>query len=331
MQLNVAIMAGGPSSERVISLQTAANIADSLRSEKYRIWIIDVNGSEWIYNPQGEDETPVNKNDFSIRVKGDKIRFDIAVIAIHGKQGEDGTMQGYFEMMNIPYSTSDVLSSALSYDKIRCKTYLKNWDIPMAGEIVIRKGDTINPDAIVSQLGLPVFVKPNTAGSSFGVTKVYSADKLNTAVEHAFTEDHQVIIEQFIDGIEVSCGVLKTAISQRVFPVTEIDTKRDFFDYDAKYTPELTDEITPARISEAETKAVQQYTSLVYDKLGFHGLVRVDFIIKGGVPYYLEANTIPGLSKNSIVPKQIRTMGLTETQIFDEVINDSLRRHKEKQ
>ncbi|HKK66805.1 MAG TPA: D-alanine--D-alanine ligase [Bacteroidales bacterium] len=331
MQLNVAIMAGGPSSERVISLQTAANIADSLRSDAYRIWKIDINGANWIYDPKGIDETPVDKNDFSIRVKGDKIRFDIAVIAIHGKQGEDGTMQGYFEAMNIPYSTSDVLSSALSYDKIRCKIFLKNWDIPMAREIVIRKGDSIQPETIVSELGLPVFVKPNTAGSSFGVTKVYEKDKLRSAIEHAFTEDKQVIVEQFIDGVEVSCGVLKTAISQRVFPVTEIDTKRDFFDYDAKYTPELTDEITPARSSEAETKAVQQYTSLVYDKLGFHGLVRVDFIIKSGVPYYLEANTIPGLSKNSIVPKQIRSMGLSETEIFNEVITDSLRRHKEKQ
>ncbi|MFO7878798.1 MAG: D-alanine--D-alanine ligase [Bacteroidota bacterium] len=331
MKINVAIMAGGPSSERVISLQTAENIANSLDKEKYTSFMIDVNGPAWIYNKGGQDETGVDKNDFSIHKAGQKINFDIAVIAIHGKQGEDGLLQGYFENMNIPYSTTGVLGSALSYDKIRCKAYLKNYDVPMASEIVVTKHDIPTPSAIATQLGLPVFIKPNTAGSSFGVTKVYHEKDIEPAIMHAFKEDRQVIIESFIEGTEVSCGVLKTAVNEHIFPVTEIDTKRDFFDYDAKYTPELTDEITPARISDDETAAVQKFASMIYDKLNFHGLVRIDFIIKHGIPWFLEANTIPGLSKNSIVPKQIRCMRMTESQIFDEVITDSLRRHKEKQ
>ncbi|MDA3819115.1 MAG: D-alanine--D-alanine ligase [Candidatus Delongbacteria bacterium] len=325
MTIHAAIMAGGPSSERVISLQTAENIANSLPKEKYSPYIIDVKGPAWIYNPGKPNETPVDKNEFSLTLDGKKIQFDVAVIAIHGKQGEDGTLQGYFETMSIPYSTSGVLCSALTFDKIKCKAFISNYNIPMAPEMVFKKGDKIKPLDIVSQLGLPLFVKPNTAGSSFGITKVYDTDKITEAINHAFTEDDTVIIESFIEGVEVSCGLLKTGKHGRVFEPTEIDTKRDFFDYDAKYTPELTDEITPARIPQSESDAVKSMASMIYDKLNCRGIVRIDFIIKDSIPHFLEVNTIPGLSKNSIVPKQIRHAGLTESQVLDEAIADCMK------
>ncbi|MDA3911521.1 MAG: D-alanine--D-alanine ligase [Bacteroidales bacterium] len=325
--MNIAILAGGPSSERVISLQTAANISQKLSDAGHDCFTIDVNGSQWIYDISGQ-AISIDKNDFSLGLAGQKLSFDYVVIAIHGKQGEDGLLQGYFDVMNIPYSSPGVLASALTYDKIRCKQFLSNLDVPMAAQCIIRKGDTINADEIVAKLGLPVFVKPNTAGSSFGVTKVYEKKSLEAAIHHAYTEDVQVIIEEFIKGVEVSCGVIKTRDKDLVLPVTEIDTKRDFFDYDAKYDPELTDEITPARISEDETKAVQKLTSRIYDLTGCKGLVRVDFIIKNEIPFFLELNTIPGLSPNSIVPKQVRSIGMTEREILVMAMEDSLLRHR---
>jgi len=327
--MNIAILAGGPSSERVISLQTAANISEKLSDAGHNCYTIDINGSQWIYDVAGQ-AISVDKNDFSFDLNGKRLRFDYVVIAIHGKQGEDGLLQGYFDVMNIPYSSPGVLASALTYDKIRCKQFLSNLNVPMAAQYLIRKGDIIDADEIVNQLGLPVFVKPNTAGSSFGVTKVYEGKDIEDAIKHAYTEDDQVIIEAFIKGVEVSCGVIKTQDKDLVLPVTEIDTKNDFFDYDAKYDPELTDEITPARISDEETIAVQKLTSRIYDLTGCKGLVRVDFIIKNGIPYFLELNTIPGLSPNSIVPKQVRSIGMTEREILVMAMEDSLLRHQNK-
>ena len=328
--MNVAIMAGGPSSERVISIQTAQNISDKLCEAGHDCKLIDVDGSRWIYDPE-DLAVPVNKNDFSLQLNGALIYFDYVVIAIHGKQGEDGLLQGYFDLMNIPYSSCGVLSSALTYDKIRCKQFLSvHNDIPMAKQYLLTKGDAIKPEEIIQQLGLPVFVKPNTAGSSFGVTKVYLAEDIETAILKAYQEDFRVIIEAFIEGVEVSCGVIKTEEKTLVLPVTEIDTKNDFFDYDAKYDPDLTNEITPARITDEETKAVRDLTSRIYDLTGCNGIVRIDFIIKQGIPYFLEVNTIPGLSPNSIVPKQVRSIGMTERELLVMAMEDSLSRHAKK-
>ncbi|MEA1874369.1 MAG: D-alanine--D-alanine ligase [Bacteroidota bacterium] len=325
--MNIAILAGGPSSERVISLQTAANVSEKLSDAGHDCYTIDINGPRWIYDVSGQ-AISVDKNDFSFELNGQILRFDYVVIAIHGKQGEDGLLQGYFDVMNIPYSSPGVLASALTYDKIRCKQFLSDQNVPMAEQYLIRKGDTINADAIVDKLGLPVFVKPNTAGSSFGITKVYKKESIEAAINYAYSEDNQVIIEEFIQGVEVSCGVIKTHDKELVLPVTEIDTKNDFFDYDAKYDPELTDEITPARISDDETKAVQELTSLVYDLTGCKGLVRVDFIIKNGISFFIELNTIPGLSLNSIVPKQVRSIGMTEREMLVMAMEDSLLTHR---
>ncbi len=325
--MNIAIMAGGPSSERVISLQTAANISGKLSDAGHDCYTIDVNGAKWVYQTPNQ-EFDIDKNDFSLSLQGEKLMFDYVVIAIHGKQGEDGLLQGYFDVMNIPFSSPGVLACALTYDKIRCKQFLSNLNVPMAEQYLIRKGEPIHANKIIEKLGLPVFVKPNTAGSSFGVTKVYHVEDIEAAILHAYTEDDQVIIEAFIEGVEVSCGVIKTREKALVLPVTEIDTKRDFFDYDAKYDPELTDEITPARISDDETKAVQELTSRIYDFTGCKGLVRVDFIIKTGIPYFLELNTVPGLSPNSIVPKQVRSIGMTEREVLVMAMEDSLFRHR---
>lgn len=327
--MNLAIMAGGPSSERVISLQTAENVAEKLALSGYNCYIIDVNGDNWSYKYYGNN-FQINKTNFSLVVENNLVKFDLAVIEIHGKQGEDGLLQGYFEMMNIPYTTCNVLSSALTFDKIKCKQFLSASSIPMAKQFIVQNGDKINENEIISHLSLPVFVKPNTAGSSFGVTKVYDKSDLLEAISNAYEEDNQVIIEEFIDGVEVSCGVFKTVESTIIFPITEIVTSNDFFDYEAKYNSELTEEITPARISKIETNAVKKFASQIYDLTGCHGIVRIDFIIKDSIPYFLEVNTIPGMSANSIIPKQIRCLGLSEKNILDTLVRDSLSRHSKK-
>ncbi|MCF0205911.1 MAG: ATP-grasp domain-containing protein, partial [Bacteroidales bacterium] len=247
-----------------------------------------------------------------------------AYLALHGSPGEDGKVQALLDMLNVPYSACDVFSSMITFSKIAAKRMLVDEGVAMAKSVVIRGDNPFDVDSIVEKLGLPCFVKPATAGSSFGVTKVYEKEKFIDAVNLASTEDTTIIVEEFIKGVEVSCGVLKTKDFQQVFPVTEISTKNDYFDTEAKYTPGITNEITPARISEEETRRVQDATSMIYDILGCSGIVRIDFIVKEGIPYFIEVNSIPGMSAESIVPKQIRTMGKSITEVLTTVINSKL-------
>jgi D-alanine-D-alanine ligase len=245
------------------------------------------------------------------------------LIAIHGNLGEDGILQAYFEMMKIPYSGSNMLTSAICFNKNICKQMLIGHDINMAKSITIQKNQEINTEDIVNELGLPLFVKPNTAGSSFGVSKVTQPEQLNLAIENAFAEDNQIIIESFISGTEVSCGIFKSTNNTYVFPITEIDTKNEFFDFEAKYTPGVTDEITPARISDEMSDAVKTNALKIYTILKCKGIARIDFIINNNTPCFLEVNTVPGMSTESIVPQQIRAAGYTVSSILTELINDS--------
>jgi D-alanine-D-alanine ligase len=250
------------------------------------------------------------------------VRFDAVFIAIHGSPGENGLLQGYFDMMNIPYTGCGAFCSALTFNKHACKLFLKEYKIPMAFDILIRKSDPFDPALIINRTGLHCFVKPNESGSSFGVTKVKNKEELIPAINSGFDESNEVIIESFMNGREVACGVLKTRSRDIVLPVTEIKSKNEFFDFDAKYTPGRSDEITPAEMPASVTEEVQRLSSEIYDLLGCKGIVRVDFIIVDSKPLFLEINTIPGMTAESLIPKQASAAGIRLEDIYSMVIED---------
>lgn len=324
MRKNIAVLAGGYTSERQISLNSGQQIFDNIDKNLFNAFLVDVR-TDGFFCKTKNAEYKVDMNNFAVSIDGELVKFDYAYLALHGSPGEDGKVQALLDMLGVPYSACNVFASMITFSKIAAKKMLADENIAMAKSAIIHGQEPFSVDEIVQKVGLPCFVKPATAGSSFGVTKVYEKEKFIDAVNHAQTEDETVLVEEFIKGVEVSCGVLKTTEYQQVFPVTELSTSNDYFDTEAKYTPGLTNEITPARISDEETQKVQDATSRIYDIIGCSGIVRIDFIIKDGTPYFIEVNSIPGMSAESIVPKQIRTMGKTLTEILTIVINDKLK------
>lgn len=317
----IAIAAGGDSSEFEVSVKSANEVSKVL-SSRYIIYIIMVRGTNWYWEDQKGRYHNIDKNDFSLVTDEFKIRFDAVFIAIHGTPGENGLLQGYFDMMGIPYTSCGAFCSALAFNKQACKLFLKEYKIPMADAILIRNGDKLDPAGIIKQTGLPCFVKPNDSGSSFGVTKVKKKEELLSAIETAFKESNEVMIEAFMDGREVACGVVKTRNKAIILPVTEIISKNEFFDYEAKYTPGKSDEVTPADMPAVVTDEVQRLSSLVYDLLGCKGIVRIDFIIIGQQPYFLEINTVPGMTEESLVPKQAAAAGIALEDIYSMIVED---------
>lgn len=321
---NIALLAGGNSSEREIALQSAAQVAEAFDKERYNVWLIDVYERSFTYREEGE-EYKVDLNDFSLTVKDERVEFDFAYIMIHGTPGEDGHLQGYLEMMGIPFSSCDMVSSVVTFDKVTTKRAVADTGVGLAKGLLLREEDWITPDAIVAELGLPLFVKPNASGSSCGVTKVKSAEELPEAIFKAFDESSEVLIEECIVGREMACGVLVTAEKEYLFPITEVVAKNEFFDYEAKYTAGMSDEITPADITPEIAEQLNEMTLAAYKACRCKGLARVDFIVTPeGKPYMIEINTIPGMSAGSIVPKQIRAAGMTMSEVLTLVIEDAL-------
>jgi len=317
----IAIVAGGDSSEYEISLKSAAEVS-KLISSRYKTYIIIINNVNWYWeDPKGRYHSS-DKNNFTLNVDDNIIRFDAVFIAIHGKPGENGQLQGYFDMMKIPYTGCNSFCSALTFNKHACKLFLKEYNIPMAYNILLRKGETIDQGNIIKHIGLPCFVKPNDSGSSFGVSKVKKTGDFLPAVSDAFRESDEVVIESFMNGREVACGVVKTITRKIVLPVTEIISRNEFFDYEAKYTPGKSDEITPADLSEALTDEVQKLSLKISDLLGCRGIVRVDFIITANKPLFLEINTVPGMTKESLIPKQAGAAGIQLDELYSMVIED---------
>ncbi|HUX58802.1 MAG TPA: D-alanine--D-alanine ligase [Bacteroidales bacterium] len=317
----IAIVAGGDSSEFDISVKSATEVEKAL-SVRYEVYIIVIQGTNWYWEDQKGRYHNINKNDFSLITDEYSVRFDAVFIAIHGTPGENGLLQGYLDMMTIPYTSCGAFCSALTFNKQACKLFLKEYNIPMAEAIMIRKGDTLDPVNIIKKTGIPCFVKPNESGSSFGVTKVKKKEELLSAIETAFKESNEVLIEAFMDGREVACGVVKTKRKTLVLPVTEIISKNEFFDYDAKYTPGKSEEVTPAVIPDGTIKDLHRLSSLIYDLLGCKGIVRVDFIIIGQKPYFLEINTVPGMTRESLIPKQAEAAGITTEELYTMVVED---------
>lgn len=325
-RLNIALLAGGNSSEREIALQSAAQIYEALDKERYNIFLVDLQHRDWSYTAPDGSRWQVDKNDFSITVAGEKTIFDYALILIHGTPGEDGKLQGYLEMMEVPFSSCSMTSSVITFDKMTTKNTLRG-KVNLARERFLSKGETIDAEAIVSELGLPLFVKPNASGSSFGVTRVTCVEELPAAIALAFTESDEVLIEECITGREMGCGAMIVSGKEYIFPITEIIAKNAFFDYEAKYTAGMSDEITPADISEEVKQELNRMTLEAYRACRCSGVVRVDFIVtEEGKPYLIEVNSIPGMSGGSIVPKQAREMGISLGELYDLIIEDTYRK-----
>ena len=324
---NIAIVAGGYSSEIVVSLKSAKGIESFIDKERYNLYIVLITKDKWQVQLSENKEIDIDKNDFSFTNDSNRVKFDFAYITIHGTPGEDGLLQGYFDMLNIPYSCCGVLAAALSFNKYFCINYLRPLGVKTAASICLRKEQQANTEAIIAELGLPVFVKPNDGGSSFGTTKVSSADQLQSAITLAFEEGKEVMIESFISGTEVTCGCYKVKGKGKevVLPITEVVSKNEFFDFDAKYNPNSVEEITPARISEALTHEIQSTTSKIYDYIGAKGIIRVDYIISPeGEVKMLEVNTTPGMTATSFIPQQIRAAGLNIKDVMTEIIDNEL-------
>ncbi len=322
MKRNVAIVAGGDSSEMVISLKSADGLYSFIDKEKYNLYIAIVKRGEWAVKLPNGEHTPIDKNDFSFTENGQIKHFDFAYITIHGTPGEDGRLEGYFDMIGMPYSSCGMLASAVTFNKFVCTNYLRSFGIKVADSIRLFKGQTVDTDEAVSRLGLPIFVKPNDGGSSFGVTKVKEASQLQPAIAKAFGEGREVIMESFISGTEVTCGCYKIKGKEVIFPVTEVVTTNEFFDFGAKYKGEV-QEITPARIPAEWAAKVQKEASNIYDILGAKGLIRIDFIIEAnGEPKMLEVNTTPGMTATSFIPQQVRAAGLDIKDVLTEIIEN---------
>ncbi len=319
MKRNIAVIAGGYSSEYEVSLRSAAGIMSFIDKERYNVVLVMIRGNDW--QAQIDDVTyAVDKNDFSCN----GMHFDFAYITIHGTPGENGLLQGYLDMLHIPYSCCGVLAAALTFNKYFCNHYLKSFGISISPSLLLRKGDSISNERVVAEIGLPCFIKSNVGGSSFGCTKVKTDSDIQPAIEKAFAEGDEVIIEAFMQGIEITCGVYKTREKSVVFPITEVVSKNEFFDYDAKYKG-LSDEITPARIPDEVRDKVQALTSRIYDLLGCQGIVRIDYILTEGYHInVLEINTTPGMTVTSFIPQQVRAAGLEMRDVLTDIIENKL-------
>lgn len=319
MKKNIAIIMGGYTSEYQISLKSGNVVYKHLDQEKYNTYRIHIFKDKWVFVDDNEQENPVDKNDFSITINQQKIIFDCVFNAIHGSPGEDGYMQAYFELLGIKHTSCNFYQAALTYNKRDLLATLKPYGIKTATSYYLNLGDTIDTKAIVAKVGLPCFVKANKAGSSFGVSKVHEETALNNAIEIAFKEDDEIIIESFLDGTEVSVGVIQYQGKTKVLPITEIVSENDFFDYEAKYLGK-SQEITPARIPQEWTDKVSVVAKKIYEIVKMKGFSRSEFIFVNGEPYLLEMNTVPGLTEASILPQQAAKAGINLSQLFENAI-----------
>jgi len=320
---NIAIIMGGYSSEYEISLKSGNVVYELLDTNKYNAYRIHIFKNKWVYVDANNAEFNIDKNDFSVTIANQKITFDCVFNAIHGAPGEDGYMQAYFNLLNIPQTSCGMYQASITYNKRDCLSILKPYGIKTAESFYINLGDATDEDAIIKKVGLPCFVKANKAGSSFGITKVYKKEDLQNAIDVAFKEDDEIIIESFLDGTEVSVGVITYKGETKVLPITEIVPNNDFFDYKAKYLGE-SQEITPARLTKEQEDKVNTIAKRVYEILKMKGFSRSEFIFKDGEPHLLEINTVPGLTRQSILPQQAEVAGITLPELFENAIIEAL-------
>lgn len=323
MKKNIAIIMGGYSSEYQISLKSGNVVYRYLNQKKFSSYRIHILPEKWVYVDENDMEYSVNRHDFSVTLDSGTLHFDCIFNAIHGTPGEDGLMQAYFELLGLPQTSCNYYQSALTFNKRDLLSVLKPYGIKSADSYYLNLGETIDNNAIIKKVGLPCFVKANRAGSSFGISKVYRAEELQLAIEKAFKEDDEILIEAFLDGTEVSVGVITYDGKTTVLPITEIVSENDFFDYEAKYEGK-SQEITPARISQTKEKKVAETAKRVYEILKMSGYTRSEFIFVDDEPYMLEMNTTPGLTEESILPQQANAAGISLSQLFESAIIEAL-------
>jgi D-alanine-D-alanine ligase len=325
MKKKVALVTGGLSGEAQISYKSALTVNVNLDRSKFEVFQIDINPSGWWYTPENSAPQKVNRDDFSITDGGSKINFDVVLLCIHGTPGEDGKLQGYFDMLGLPYTSCDAATSALTFNKRYTVAVAAFGGISVANSMHLFKLTPVSPENILAKLQLPVFVKPNNGGSSIGMSKVTTADALAPALEKAFKEDNQVLVEEFISGREFTIGVFKTKGTLQVLPITEIETGNEFFDFEAKYQGKSV-ETTPAFISETMQSQLEAAAKRVYEVLNCRGVVRIDFIYneQKGLPYMLEVNTVPGQSAASVIPQQVKAMGVSLQDFYTSIVEESL-------
>ena len=326
MKRTIAIVCGGDSSEHDVSLRSAQGLYSFFDKERYNVYIVDIKGLDWHVELPDGTTAKIDRNDFSFVEDGKKKLFDYAYITIHGTPGENGLLQGYFELIDLPYSTSGVLVEALTFDKFVLNQYLRGYGVSVADSLLIRKGyeELVSDDEIEERIGMPCFVKPAADGSSFGVTKVKNKDQLAPAIRKAMMESPEVMVESYLEGTEITQGIYKTHDKTVVFPITEVVTSNEFFDYDAKYNGQV-QEITPARISKDIADRVSQITSHIYDILHCNGIIRIDYIIsKEGKISMLEVKTTPGMTATSFIPQQVRAAGLLMADVLADIVENQL-------
>jgi D-alanine-D-alanine ligase len=324
LKRNIAIVCGGDSSEHDVSLRSAQGLYSFFDKERYNVYIVDIKGQDWHVNLSDGTTAKIDRNDFSFIENGKARLFDYAYITIHGTPGENGILQGYFDLVDIPYSTSGVLVEAMTFDKFVLNQYLRGYGVAVADSLLIRRGyeHLVDEDEIERRIGMPCFVKPATDGSSFGVSKVKNKDQLAPALRKAMLESDEIMVEQYLEGTEITIGCYKTSEKEVLLPITEVVTQNEFFDYDAKYNGQV-QEITPARISEEWAHRVREITSHIYDILHCNGIIRIDYIIsKDGKIRMLEVNTTPGMTATSFIPQQVKAAGMTMTEVLTDIVEN---------
>ncbi len=329
LKRNIAIVCGGDSSEHDVSMRSAQGLYSFFDKERYNVYIVDVRGQNWHVNFDNGEVATIDRNDFSfVGQDGKAVVFDYAYITIHGTPGENGLMQGYFDLIHLPYSTSGVLVEAMTFNKYVLNNYLRSFGVNVADSMLLRRGEAYDEQAVEERLGMPVFVKPVADGSSFGVSKVKCADQLAPALRMAFMESDEVMIERYMQGTEISIGCYKTQTKTVVLPATEVVTSREFFDYDAKYNGQV-QEITPARLDPETARRVAEETSRIYDILHCNGMIRIDYIISKDAEgrdqvNMLEINTTPGMTVTSFIPQQVRAAGLDIKDVLTDIVENQL-------
>jgi D-alanine-D-alanine ligase len=327
MKKIIALLTGGTTGEWVVSVKSAATIAQNLDTTKYEVYKIMLNENGWFYEPSDSVKIAIDKNDFSLTIAGRKIKFDGVFIAIHGSPGEDGKLQGYFDMIGLPYTTCNAATSAITMNKAYTKAIVNGIkDLNVAKSVQIFKNTPFDISTIKAALKLPYFVKPNSGGSSIGMSKVKHADDLEAALEKAFKEDDQILIEEFVEGREFSVGVFKTKGEIKVLPATEVIPANEFFDFEAKYTPGATEEITPGRMTAEEKNRVEEVVAAVYEKLDCNGVVRIDYFLEHETSqfFFIEINTIPGQTITSFIPQQVAAYGMELKDFYTQIVEESI-------
>ena len=323
LKRNIAIVCGGDSSEHDVSLRSAQGLYSFFDKERYKVYIVDIKGQDWHVELPDGTTAKIDRNDFSFVENGKARLFDYAYITIHGTPGENGILQGYFDLVDIPYSTSGVLVEAMTFDKFVLNQYLRGYGVAVADSLLIRQGyeQLVSDDEIERRIGMPCFVKPATDGSSFGVSKV-NKDQLAPAIRKAMLESPEIMVEQYLEGTEITVGIYKTHEKSVIFPITEVVTSNEFFDYDAKYNGQV-QEITPARIPEDIARRVREITSHIYDILHCNGIIRIDYIVSPqGRISMLEVNTTPGMTPTSFIPQQVRAAGLEMKDVLADIVEN---------